>query len=349
MDSYRDYHNRYFDSLQALRAIAALCILWEHIPFFGRGSFAVDIFFCLSGFTAMHSSRLEGQPFLGRRLRKLLPLYYAMTLLTFFAALALPGLFAQTRADLPSLAASLLFIPFSISPGIVQPLLRLGWTLNVEMAFYLCFVLANRYAHRWRGLIVGGLFGLLAFAGMAYPLSPGQSAGFSWEALSYFFTRHYMADFALGIGIYYLGARLYGHKRPVGSLTALLAALAMLAAYPWLMPYIPSQGLGRMLSLSLPGAGICLAFLWADACYRTPRFLRSLGSASYSLYLLHYYPILAVHRLLYPLDVLEGKSLSIALAMSLLLFLAALASKRFIEDGLIPWLFSLFRRRQKNS
>ena len=41
------------DSIQILRGIGAILILLFHLSFINRGEFAVDIFFCISGFILM--------------------------------------------------------------------------------------------------------------------------------------------------------------------------------------------------------------------------------------------------------------------------------------------------------
>ena len=41
----KDFHQIRFDSIQALRGIAALFVVLEHIRFLNCGAFGVDIFF----------------------------------------------------------------------------------------------------------------------------------------------------------------------------------------------------------------------------------------------------------------------------------------------------------------
>lgn len=50
---FQDLH---FDSIQALRGLAALFVVFQHIRFLNFGAFGVDIFFCISGFMIMFTT-----------------------------------------------------------------------------------------------------------------------------------------------------------------------------------------------------------------------------------------------------------------------------------------------------
>ncbi len=160
-----DFHQMHFDSIQALRGITALFILLEHIRFLNCGAFGVDIFFCISGFMILFSTHSDSRFFLRKRLIRILPLYYLMTLGTFLLLLLFPRMFEQTRANPVFLLKSFLFLPFDIGGGVLQPLMRIGWTVNCEIFFYFLFAIAMRISHKYRGLYCG-LF-LLAFVAAA--------------------------------------------------------------------------------------------------------------------------------------------------------------------------------------
>ena len=136
---FQDLH---FDSIQALRGLAALFVVFQHIRFLNFGAFGVDIFFCISGFMIMFTTEKSTKYFFRKRLIRILPLYYLMTLVTYLSLLLFPSMFQQTRHNLSHLVKSLLFVPFDIGGGIIQPLVRIGWTINCEMLFYLLFFIA---------------------------------------------------------------------------------------------------------------------------------------------------------------------------------------------------------------
>ena len=106
------------------------------------------------------------------------PFYYLMTIGTFGLLLLFPSMFEQTQADLSYLIRSLLFLPFDMGGGTLQPLLRIGWTVNCEIFFYLLFALALRLSHKYRGLICSLLLVLCVLTGALL------SGGNTWTGAS---------------------------------------------------------------------------------------------------------------------------------------------------------------------
>ena len=146
------FYDKRFYGIQVLRGITALFIVLEHIRFLNCGAFGVDIFFCISGFMIMFSTQKDTSHFLSKRLIRILPLYYLMTLSTFFLLLLFPNLFATSTPKIEYLVKSLLFLPFDIGDGAIQPLMRVGWTIQCEIFFYLLFRFSLWISHRFRGL-----------------------------------------------------------------------------------------------------------------------------------------------------------------------------------------------------
>ncbi len=128
-----------YDSIQLMRGIAAMAVVFVHIPTFGRGHFGVDLFFCISGFIMMHITEKDDDSFLLKRAIRIVPLYWAATLALCAVMHVAPHLVrtAQLRADL--VIKSLLFIPFTLPGrnGSLHALLGTGWTLVYEAFFYL--------------------------------------------------------------------------------------------------------------------------------------------------------------------------------------------------------------------
>ena len=195
-----DFHSRHFDSIQALRGITALFIVLEHIRFLNCGAFGVDIFFCISGFMIMYSTHSHTRYFLRKRLIRILPLYYFMTLGTFFLLVLFPGMFEQSKADPVFLLKSLLFLPFDIGGGVLQPLMRVGWTINCEVFFYILFLIALKINHKYRGFFCSILLSGTVAAASLLPSPPAFLA---------FYGSPVMLEFILGILGYYAAWGLY--------------------------------------------------------------------------------------------------------------------------------------------
>ena len=124
-----------FSYIQILRFVAALFVVFQHIRFLNIGAFGVDIFFCISGFFVMFTTQEKSSSFLLKRIIRILPFYYIMTIGTYLLLLIFPTLFHITDTNIIYLFKSLLFIPFEISPDIIQPIFRIGWTVNYEIFF----------------------------------------------------------------------------------------------------------------------------------------------------------------------------------------------------------------------
>lgn len=226
---FQDLH---FDSIQALRGLAALFVVFQHVRFLNFGAFGVDIFFCISGFMIMFTTEKSTKYFFRKRLIRILPLYYLMTFGTYAMLLLFPSMFQQTRHNLSYLVKSLLFIPFDIGGGIIQPLVRIGWTINCEMLFYLLFFIAFHISMKYRGLICSAFLVVLVGAvQICAPLiSSWQSPiGRMFSPVLMFYGDPVMLEFIFGILAYYLLRFLYNRhlKHPFPMAVSVLSAVGI--------------------------------------------------------------------------------------------------------------------------
>lgn len=335
IDKETDFHQVHFDSIQALRGVTALFIVLEHIRFLSCGAFGVDIFFCISGFMIMFSTHTDTRYFLRKRLIRILPLYYLMTIGTYLLLVLFPDMFQQTKADPVFLLKSLLFLPFDIGAGALQPLMRIGWTVNCEIFFYLLFMISMRISHRFRGLICSLLLlGVIAAAHLV-PAPP--------EFLV-FYGNPVMLEFIFGILCYYISRSLY-RRYQAGKLPAFcnfLGIFGLLAGFAGLVitkNHINVLGFYRPLIWGLPALAIVLcAFLTGLYHDRIPRPLVRLGDISFSLYLVHYYPVMLLDRLIFDFSVPSWRAfLGVAAAFAVSIGLA-LISWELIEKRGSGWL-----------
>ncbi|MBK2092324.1 acyltransferase family protein [Francisella philomiragia] len=141
--------------LQVLRGLAAWLVVFHHynqllgfresslLEYFlrSRGQFGVDIFFVLSGFLMymVASKSKSNTDFLLKRISRVFPAYIFFTLLLASCLYILPhNDNSFTSFNLKSLFLSCLMIPNQNPSGIGYfPLLTVGWTLTIELCFYL--------------------------------------------------------------------------------------------------------------------------------------------------------------------------------------------------------------------
>lgn len=288
--------------VQVLRAVAALLVLAFHVqhdlvrrlgfegyPLLHFGAAGVDIFFVISGFIMVWASRgLFGQPgaarqFLLRRLVRIVPLYWATTLLFLVVIVVMPPLNGR-QADPAHLLASLLFLPWPDQDGAHSPFYGIGWTLNYEMLFYLCFALVLGAAPRRAVLMLSAAFALLAVLGVILPSLPFALRVWSQPLI---------LEFVAGAGLAI--ARLEGVSLPRAARIGLvLLGSALLVATEWLpVPTTASRALVWGVPAALIMAG---AVLGPERPVRGAfgRVLVLMGDASYSLYLVHFFVIAGI-------------------------------------------------------
>ncbi len=276
--------------IQYLRGVAALMVVWHHartqlpglealFPW-GFGTSGVDLFFVISGFIMVVTtadSDVGPWQFLRRRVIRVVPLYWLLTLAMVAAAMVAPSLFKTLKVSPTTLLQSLLFIPhFSQSfPNSVWPLLVPGWTLNFEMFFYAIFGGSLLLPARGR-LAALSLF-FLALAGIGLALGPFNSAA----AQTY--THPMLLEFAAGalIGAWWLG------DHPRLPFVASLLFMTVGAATLVLRGHEPLGDFTQIIGAALAVMGALDVRLGA---WRN-RLLQALGDSSYSLYLTHLFAL----------------------------------------------------------
>lgn len=330
----KTFHDNRFTAIQVLRAIAAVFVILEHIRFLNCGAFGVDIFFCISGFMIMFSTHKSTERFLRKRMVRILPLYYLMTIGTFLLLLLFPSMFEQTRTNPIFLIKSLLFIPFDIGNGAIQPLLRIGWTVNCEIFFYILFFVALHMSHKYRGLICSIFLGVIVLLAQLFPDT--------FVPLT-FYGNPVMLEFIMGILCYYLCNRIYSaHQagklpRFLGVFSCLLAVVLLLAL-PLCKPHINVLGFNRLPLWGLPALLIVLCFFIMGLYIRMPRFLVKAGDISFSLYLIHYYPVLLLDRVVFDFSTYTPFALLGVFVSVLIGFILAYLCWYIIEEQFTKWL-----------
>jgi peptidoglycan/LPS O-acetylase OafA/YrhL len=324
------------DTVQALRAVAALSVVGMHIPAIEHGAFGVDLFFVVSGFIVCHVAAADPGRFLLKRAIRVVPLYWLCTLALFALAIAAPGLMGATRADWSELVKSLAFVPFVKGNGQMHPLLYLGWTLNYEMMFYALFALSLLIAPQRPHLPAIAL--LLALFAI------GRTTTFDSVPLT-FWTGAVVIEFAFGIVAY----RIW-RSGALQRLHPALAVLLALAAWAVMAPQdIDTFSDARPWLWGLPALLAFLATLSLEGRWRVPAWWLLLGNASYSLYLTHAYILQAIQKKLVPMDAFSAPKLMCMAASVLLCCVVAIVGFRAIERPSTLWLRRHLLRARRHS
>ena len=274
-------------SIEALRGLAATAVVLSHaarhvdkaygdpvlIAAFQAGHAGVDLFFVISGFIILfvhHGdiNRPDRLPnYARRRFTRVMPLYWTALLVTL--AMGAAGSHALPSSALVLWSASLL-------PMMQEPLLGIAWTLQYEAVFYVVF--AVLILRRTAGLAVLGVWLAIvaSVAGLPDANLPGSLSS------------TYVLEFFFGMG----AAHLVLRRRVPVPLANTVAGVALFGASLVLESTGILDGYGTLARIAY---GIPAAFVVAGLAARdqvkplpVPAWLRSLGAASYSIYLFQF-------------------------------------------------------------
>lgn len=333
-----------FVLLQILRGVAASMVVFHHYVasqlerqfevqqwIEDLGGSGVDIFFVISGFIMMITQSDPERPasardFLLRRLVRIAPLYWALTIAAFALAL-LAGDAVHADFSLQKALSSMLFLPFG--SGIDMEMnahtayvIPMAWTLTYEWYFYLVFAvtLALGLQPVARLGVMAGWFAVSVAA--AFILQPAslilQMAG-----------NPIVFEFLLGC----LVAILYRKGYRLGG----LQAVALAAAAVFLLSNIFHQtAFERILLWGVPA----FMLIAAASLYQAGRLdliilrpLVRLGDISYSLYLSHFFCLALFVRMQDRSSLLNQGFNPLSLALfTLLVLLVAELCYRCIEE-----------------
>ncbi|HLU16100.1 MAG TPA: acyltransferase, partial [Burkholderiaceae bacterium] len=333
---------RYRADIDGLRTVAVLSVLLFHIDYtwVPGGYTGVDIFFVISGFlitriiaTDIEKGRFSLRWFYVRRIRRILPVFYTVTLVTMLAGyvLLLP---ADLHAFLSSVRHAVLFaanIYFSKDQGYFdisadeKPMLHI-WSLSIEEQYYFIWPLL---------LLLFYATGHVVFK-QSKKISQPVAIAFTsiFIVVGFAYTQHALQSNP-GATKYYFILQTRFSELMIGSLVALLPllrskALLRLFAYAGLalvlsgFVVLNKHSLFPGLNALLPCVGAAL--LIYSGQYKGPtltlvhkalglRAIASIGLLSYSIYLWHW-PILAYMRYVYGSYSLPGHWVAVAVLLT---------------------------------
>ncbi len=280
-------------NVHALRACAAMLVVLLHAGSQYDGGLAlfdvdfghagVDIFFVISGFIMVYVSTVRpkgAREFLRDRAVRIIPMYWLFTALTALLAIFAPSVFRGTVFDPVHTLFSFLFVA-TPSPGIqgsVSPILRVGWTLNYEILFYLLFAIGIAVAYRMRVIVAAVFMTTLVLIG---PLV--REAG----PVVTFYTNGIMLEFLYGmlLGVAFTRGYFQAIAAPVGYAVLIAGTLAMI----FFGNMVSHENLWRFVFFGIPSAAILAGALSLEHLRRSEpaRLTTLIGDASFVIYLTH--------------------------------------------------------------
>lgn len=283
-------------ALDGIRALAVLAVLAFHVrlPGFTGGFIGVEVFFVLSGYLITRlllaergaHGRVAFGAFLLRRMGRLVP-----ALVTFLAAIVLAyplrGLATDREiGQAAEILPTLLYVSnFTLWMLGVPELTQQGWSLSIEMQFYLAWpfvvlALARTDARRACRLLAAAILVLWAWRLLSYDL-------LGWR-YAYYSTETRITAPMVGRLLVFLPGGMAARDRGAGAAAWALAVLALMV--PAITFYTPASAL---LGPVVEVAAAVLILAAARGAGSVGRLLASgplvwIGQLSYGLYLWHY-------------------------------------------------------------
>ncbi|MGX8939353.1 acyltransferase family protein [Symbiopectobacterium sp. Eva_TO] len=278
-------------SVQVLRAIAAMLVVIVHTTLkaqslgmsenvFNLGHSGVDLFFIISGFIMMLISSRETnfKIFMIKRFNRLIPFYYIITTAALVIYLINPSMIKGNQDGI-SIINSYLLVPAENKSF----LLSVGWTLSYEMFFYIVFASFLFIKAEIKGLFVASAISIIVIYGHSV-----NSILFS----------PILIEFCLGILCYYI----YRYALPNINKNhkVIISCIFMILGFLFLLireNAITGLFTNRVIELAIPMSFIFMSFIIMEDKINEIKnrkiiiAMKSIGDASYSLYLTHLFVI----------------------------------------------------------
>ena len=328
-------------SIQYLRGIAALLVVLSHIAWKNiqaggstmhwwheAGTFGVDIFFIISGYIMvyitqnMHQKPHTIQIFLKKRFIRIIPLYWFYTLIALAIFIVIPER-VNSAGGGTDILKSFFLLPLASNENY---LIGVGWTLHYEFLFYILFSFGLLLSRKAGNILVASAIIFLVLCSIFIP-----KEGMNY--IFYTFFNDIFIEFALGMFLYFLLLKIK-HIHWVISLGSII--LGILSFY-----YLHTGGSFTGIHHIDTGTSaffICFGMLSLEYFWkkRECKLLTTLGNASYSIYLLHPFILVAVviisSKLEHILPLTESLLIIVMLISSLV---GGYISHIFIEKPLI--------------
>ncbi|EEF5705682.1 acyltransferase family protein [Salmonella enterica] len=349
-----------FNSLQALRGVAALLVVLFHYrgflndgakesptiwdKLFSPGVIGVDIFFIISGFIMVYTTwhYMRGKAslvrFLLNRAIRIIPLYYICLVIAFLLEGAMSTFHYPDKVQNILSALTFTLYKTSTSPLYIDEggTYNIRWTLNYEIYFYLVFALCLLVKHRVLALVTWGILvtSIIPVIAGYQPAINEQGYPFSSPYFG-FLTNPLLLEFIIGVivGWLYIKIKENFTSRKIDLLSSISAVVILVFIIGGI--YTGSvHALDRKSSLVLGLLVLSITLAESVLLAFIPRFLTYVGNISFSLYLLHSAVGLAVVKRVGAVGDSTFKMMpSVLLAVGISIFVAHFTHK-YIEINL---------------
>lgn len=293
-----DKKGKRINTIQVIRAIACIMVIICHSSYTDWGQTGVDFFLIISGFVIMYSTEKSGtDSFWLKRIKRIIPLYWSVTIFTSFLIIIAPSLFNSYEVSGVYFIKSLLFIPYYHN-GLAGPIVAIGWTLNYEMLFYLIFWLNLKINKKYRGY--GTVFSiiLLVLIGKIFTL----------PTIIDYWCNPVLLEFAYGIIIYYVMTvieksnwkeKVANYKLSISVFSYVLIIIAIeLAEY-----FYQNIKVSRAYYVAGIISIVVLFYVIFDKQIWCPKWILKIGDHSYEIYLLHIFCVRLCEKVLHRIGV----------------------------------------------
>lgn len=274
--------SRKYESVQALRALAAFMVLifhskimvwprtdqaqlWWWPGFSDFGDLGVSLFFVISGFIIANSAsspRFKVGEFVWRRVMRLYPLYW-IVMISALVEFYFKGWF---RGDVADLGVQGMIKSFLIFPQKPFPFWNPGWSLEHEVIFYgIAALIAPLFGLR----VLAAIMAVLWFVGVLFT--------FQWD---YHLFASAQILFCSGVVAYILKGTSWRIAAPF--------ALILIGAYASYYRFLPISFRAAEVMFGFGSAALIVTLVDLEKKFSVPRPLVAMGDASYSLYLWHW-------------------------------------------------------------
>lgn len=340
---------RRLPGIHGLRAIAAMGIVVVHVVHVPSPPlvvppvlvwiiwslwFGVPLFFILSAFSLLYAHESDVgkhgwvRDYLIKRIFRIAPLFWFMIIIY--------CIFVWNKPTPWNVIIANTIFYFNFIPSIHESIVAAGWTVGVEMPFYLCLpLLIGRIQRPSQAILL--LFGLLTIS-IASRLwlaqDPMFAAGYSRRAFA-----SNLGIFAVGIAAYF-GAKTWSEQNRIWFWVAMVTSFWILMMPLGLKASPVFDGHPHVLFWSLPLGLLCAWQAVHPSRWLSITPMQWIGERSYSVYLLH--PVIVAFMIRFGVYPAIYDALQPAIgAWSVLACLVVTFAVLFPAAGLTYWLIEM--------